>query len=229
MKVLSWLMTMENNKKVKTIITRINHICDSEKISLTTSLEKYNLTPEKYLKLIGLNLDIDKDSKIFIDKLMNDLTTRVYFNPNMESLEKDSIEISSKKKSQSIIFTTNELRLYEEKTNEDNDFYYEDTCVKILSSDAYISYTLNKIIDKKELENRIISKKYNIKHMHIKVSFNIDNHINNFEFTINNDMLASDLDYALRLLNNKKIKEAYIIFRKYPSDIKIIDESHNLV
>ena len=51
---------MENNRKIKTIITRINHICDNENKSLSKSLEKYNLTPEKYLKLIGLTIDINK-------------------------------------------------------------------------------------------------------------------------------------------------------------------------
>ena len=220
---------MENNRKIKTIITRINHICDIENKSLSKSLEKYNLTPEKYLKLIGLTIDIDEDSKTFINKLMSDLTTRLYFNPNMESLENDSIEISSKTNNQSIIFTNNELRIYEEKVSEDDTFYYEETNVKIISKDTNTSYTLNKVIEKKELETRIISKKYYIKHMHIKVAFKINGFSNAFEFTINNDMLASDLDYALRLLNNQKIKEAYIIFKKYPSDIKIIDESHNLV
>ncbi len=220
---------MENNRKIKTIITRINHICDIENKSLSKSLEKYNLTPEKYLKLIGLTIDIDKDSKTFIDKLMSDITTRLYFNPNMESLENDSIEIGSKTKNQSIIFTNNELRIYEEKVTEDDTLYYEETNVKIISKDTNTSYTLNKVIEKKELETRIISKKYYIKHMHIKVAFKINGCSNAFEFTINNDMLASDLDYALRLLNNQKIKEAYIIFKKYPSDIKIIDESHNLV
>ena len=99
---------MENNRKIKTIITRINHICDIENKSISKSLEKYNLTPEKYLKLIGLTIDIDEDSKTFINKLMSDLTTRLYFNPNMESLENDSIEISSKTNNQSIIFTNNE-------------------------------------------------------------------------------------------------------------------------
>lgn len=222
-------MTMENNRKIKTIITRINHICDIENKSLSKSLEKYNLTPEKYLKLIGLTIDIDEDSKTFINKLMSDLTTRLYFNPNMESLENDSIEISSKTNNQSIIFTNNELRIYEEKVSEDDTLYYEETNVKIISKDTNTSYTLNKVIEKKELETRIISKKYYIKHMHIKVAFKINGCSNDFEFTINNDMLASDLDYALRLLNNQKIKEAYIIFKKYPSDIKIIDESHNLV
>ena len=220
---------MENSRKIKTIITRINHICDIENKSLSKSLEKYNLTPEKYLKLIGLTIDIDKDSKTFINKLMSDLTTRLYFNPNMESLENDSIEISSKTNNQSIIFTNNELRIYEEKVSEDDTLYYEETNVKIISKDTNTSYTLNKVIEKKELETRIISKKYYIKHMHIKVAFKINGFSNAFEFTINNDMLASDLDYALRLLNNQKIKEAYIIFKKYPSDIKIIDESHNLV
>ncbi len=220
---------MENNRKIKTIITRINHICDNENQSLSKSLEKYNLTPEKYLKLIGLTIDIDKDSKTFINKLMSDLTTRLYFNPNMESLENDSIEISSKTNNQSIIFTNNELRIYEEKVSEDDTLYYEEISVKIISKDTNTSYTLNKVIEKKELETRIISKKYYIKHMHIKVAFKINGFSNAFEFTINNDMLASDLDYALRLLNNQKIKEAYIIFKKYPSDIKIIDELHNLV
>lgn len=220
---------MENNRKIKTIITRINHICDIENKSLSKSLEKYNLTPEKYLKLIGLTIDIDKDSKTIINKLMSDLTARLYFNPNMESLENDSIEISSKTNNQSIIFTNNELRIYEEKVSEDDTLYYEEISVKIISKDTNTSYTLNKVIEKKELETRIISKKYYIKHMHIKVAFKINGFSNAFEFTINNDMLASDLDYALRLLNNQKIKEAYIIFKKYPSDIKIIDESHNLV
>jgi hypothetical protein len=220
---------MENNRKIKTIITRINHICDIENKSLSKSLEKYNLTPEKYLKLIGLTIDIDKDSKTIINKLMSDLTARIYFNPNMESLENDSIEISSKTNNQSIIFTNNELRIYEEKVSEDDTLYYEEISVKIISKDTNTSYTLNKVIEKKELETRIISKKYYIKHMHIKVAFKINGYSNAFEFTINNDMLASDLDYALRLLNNQKIKEAYIIFKKYPSDIKIIDESHNLV
>ncbi len=220
---------MENNRKIKTIITRINHICDIENKSLSKSLEKYNLTPEKYLKLIGLTIDIDKDSKTIINKLMSDLTARINFNPNMESLENDSIEISSKTNNQSIIFTNNELRIYEEKVSEDDTLYYEEISVKIISKDTNTSYTLNKVIEKKELETRIISKKYYIKHMHIKVAFKINGYSNAFEFTINNDMLASDLDYALRLLNNQKIKEAYIIFKKYPSDIKIIDESHNLV
>ena len=54
-------------------------------------------------------------------------------------LENDSIEISSKTNNQSIIFTNNELRIYEEKVSEDDTLYYEETNVKIISKDTNTS------------------------------------------------------------------------------------------
>ena len=197
---------MEDSKKIKTLITRINHICDSENKSLAESLSKYNLTPVKYLKLLGLNINIEQELEIFLNELFQNKDTRVYFNPSMESISKDCIEISSNSSNKSISFLNNEIRLYEIKQTEDEEKYYENIITTIIDNTTFINYIINKVITKEELSKRIISKKYNIKHVNIKVNFKIDNIENSFEFTINNDLVASDLDYAKRLLDNKKLK-----------------------
>lgn len=220
---------MEDNRKIKTIITRINHICDKENKSLQESTEKYNLTPVKYLKLIGLDIDIDKSTQDFINELFQNKDSRIYHNLTMKNIHNDCIEISSKTSNKSMNFIKDEIRLYECITTEDDKNINETIKTIIIGNNTYINYNINKIISKEELSKRIISQKYNIKHANIKVMFKVENNQNEFEFTINNDLIASDLDYAKRLLDNKKIKEAYYILSKYPSDYKIIQECNKLV
>ena len=88
---------MEDIRKVKTIISRINRKCDKESISLSDALNKLGITPINYLEIIGLNNNIVNDNILKeIERLFSLSDTRIIINPSMESLEHDEVEIYSK-------------------------------------------------------------------------------------------------------------------------------------
>ena len=62
--------------------------------------------------------------------------------------------------------------------------------------------------------------------MWIKVIYKNESLERSYEFTINHDMLKSDLNYILRLLSNFKFIETFAILNRYPTGIKIIGENN---
>lgn len=221
---------MEEVRKIKTIISRINRKCDKESISLSDALNNLGITILNYLEIIGLDVNLLSDD---ILKEIEDLfmlpDTRIVVSPNMEDLENDEIEIVSKSSKTTVHFKTNKISVNSFARKEDEEFIYEEENTSILKNKEKIKYTLQVTINKNDLKTRIISEKYPLSHMNIKVTYMKENISKNFEFTINHDMLKSDLNYIIRLLSNFKFVEAFAILNRYPASIKIIGKNNELV
>lgn len=217
---------MEDIRKIRTIITRINMKCDKESISLSDALNKLGITILNYLEIIGMDVKILNENTLKeIENLFSLKDTKVIASPNMKDIDTDEIEIFSKSYPCSIHYQKNKITLngYNKKENEEN--IYEDSIVTISKKDEEISFNLSTITDKSVLKNRILTEKYLLKHMRLIVTYKQNKQKSSYEFIINNDMLKSDLNYLLRLLMNFKFVESYAILKKYPASIKIISDN----
>lgn len=220
---------MEDIKKVKTLITRINRKCDKEGISLSSALTSLGITPLNYLEIIGLNSSLLNDYfKKEIDALFSLEDTRIVINPSMESLDNDEIEIYSKKSSKVIHFLKNKISLDDYFTSSDVDYIYENIFTHICKEGEEISFKLDVTTNKEDLKTRIISEKYYLEHMYIKVDYKRGEYNKFYEFTINKDMLKSDLNFIIRVLSNFGFLEGFSILSRYPSSIKIIGSSSDI-
>mgnify|MGYP004508208181 FL=1 len=217
---------MEDIIKVKSIINKINRKCSRDDICLSDALKRLEITTLNYLEIIGLDLrlltsDITKE----IEDLFLLKDTRIIVSPNMESLETDEIEIYSKVSPTVVHFSKDKITVDHYIKTEDENNVYEDEYTIISKNDEQIIYNLTKITNKEDLKRRILSQKYPIKHMNIKVKYQNDTMEKSYEFTINHDMLKNDLNHIERLLNNFKFLEAYMILNRYPASIKIIGDN----
>lgn len=218
---------MEDIRKVKTIISRINRKCDKESISLSDALNKLGITPINYLEIIGLNNNIVNDNILKeIERLFSLSDTRIIINPSMESLEHDEVEIYSKETPIVVHFLKNKISLDNYEVFEDEENIYEKRMTNICKDKEEISYELNITINKDDKKTRLISEKYPLKHMWIKVTYKSKNINRIYEFTINHDMLKSDLNYIIRLLSNFNYIETFAILNRYPTSMKIIGENN---
>ena len=221
---------MEDIRKVKTIISRINRKCDKESISLSDALNKLGITILNYLEIIGLDINIINNNLLKeIEKLFSAEDTRIIINPNMESLDHDEIEIYSKSNPITVHFLKTKITLNSYTKKEDEISIYEEEYTNICRENEEISYELNTTIDKNDLKERIISEKYQLRHMNIKVSYKNKTIDKSYEFTINHDLLKSDLNYIIMLLHNFDFLGAYAILNRYPASIKIIGEYNKFV
>ena len=217
---------MEDIIKVKSIINKINRKCSRDDICLSDALKRLEITTLNYLEIIGLDLrlltsDITKE----IEDLFLLKDTRIIVSPNMESLETDEIEIYSKVSPTVVHFSKDKITVDHYIKTEDENNVYEDEYTIISKNDEQIIYNLTKITNKEDLKRRILSQKYSIKHMNVKVKYQNDTMEKSYEFTINHDMLKNDLNHIERLLNNFKFLEAYMILNRYPASIKIIGDN----
>lgn len=220
---------MEDIRKVKTIISRINRKCDKESISLSDALNKLGITILNYLEIIGLDTSIiTNDLLKEIQYLFSLNDTRIIISPSMESLEHDEIEIYSKEAPIVIHFLKNRISLNNYEISEDEENVYESSCTRIYQDKERIMYELNVTINKGDRKKSFISEKYSLKHLWIKVTYNDEKIDRSYEFTINHDMLKSDFNYIIRLLSNFKYLEAFAILNRYPATIKIIGEDNKL-
>ena len=217
---------MEDIKKVKTLITRINRKCDKEGISLSSALISLGINSVNYLEIIGLNSSLINDYfKKEIDALFSLEDTRIVTSPSMNSIDNDEIEIYSKKSSKVVHFLKNKITLDEYFTSSDEERIYENIFTHICKEGEEISFKLDVITNKDDLKTRIISEKYYLEHMYIKVDYKKDGYNKFYEFTINKDMLKSDLNFIIRVLSNFGFLEGYSILSRYPSSIKIVGDS----
>lgn len=220
---------MENIKKIKTLITRINRKCDKESISLSSALASLGITSLNYLEIIGLNPSlINASFKEEINALFSLEDTRIVMPSNMESLDNDEIEVYSKTSSKVVHFLKNKITLDEYTTYSDEDYIYENIFTHICKEKEEISYKIDITINKEDLKTRIISEKYYLEHMYIKVNYKKDECTKFYEFTINHDMLKSDLNFIIRVLSNFGFLECFSILSRYPSGIKIVGASSDI-
>ena len=143
---------MEDIRKVKTIISRINRKCDKESISLSDALNKLGITPINYLEIIGLNNNIVNDNILKeIERLFSLSDTRIIINPSMESLEHDEVEIYSKETPIVVHFLKNKISLDNYEVFEDEENIYEKRMTNICKDKEEISYELNITINNKNI------------------------------------------------------------------------------
>lgn len=150
---------MEDIRKIKTIISRINRKCDKESISLSVALNKLGITPINYLEIIGLNNNIVNDNILKeIERLFSLSDTRIIINPSMESLEHDEVEIYSKETPIVVHFLKNKISLDNYEVFEDEENIYEKRMTNICKDKEEISYELNITINKDDKKTRLISE-----------------------------------------------------------------------
>ena len=215
---------MEDIKKIKTIISKINRKCDKEHISLYDVLKKLNISIPKFLEAIGFKFEFNENLNNSLLELFSAVDTRINFNPAMENLDSDEIEIYSSNLNMIFHFNNKMYAVNKNKKNILNEYIYYEEESAINANNILVSYKLETTIELKKTKTRIITRKYPLKHMKIKVTYNNGS----YEFIINEDMLQNDLDYILKLLNSGNYAGAYVILNKYPCCIKIIDDDKKI-
>ena len=220
---------MEDIKKAKNLINRINRKCDKENICLFDALEKMKFTSNKYLEIIGLNPKVMNNFMMDeVNSLFQLSDTRVLIPSSIESLENVEIEIYSISSSKIVHFLKNKIKFDKWEYSKDNSYVYEDGYTYIVCPDKEISYNIITMTKIEEYKSRLITEKYPIKYMYIKVNCCFNNIEKSYEVTINDDMLKSDLNKVIRLLNRFGFVEAFIILNNYPSGIKVIGKTNEV-
>ena len=66
---------MEDIKKIKTIISKINRKCDKENISLYDVLNKLNISIQKFLEAIGFKFEFNENLNNSLSSFWNSKLT----------------------------------------------------------------------------------------------------------------------------------------------------------
>ena len=118
---------MEDIKKIKTIISKINRKCDKEHISLYDVLNKLNISIFKFLEAIGFKFEFNENLNNSLLELFSAVDTRINFNPAMENLDSDEIEIYSSNLNMIFHFNNKMYAVNKNKKNILNEYiYYEE-------------------------------------------------------------------------------------------------------
>lgn len=220
---------MKDINKIKNTIAKLNRKCEKNHISLLSVLESMNISILKFLTALGLDTNLlNEELNNYLIILFNNLDTRISINPNMEDVGQEDIEIYSNNINTIFHFTKNRLTYNQSKKREDDLFIYLEEESIINDGTNQIRYYLETTTEKEKTKTRILTQKYPLKHMKIKVDYQTLEKSGAYEFTINDDMLHSDLVYILKCLNNSNFIQAFSILDRYPCGIKIIDEAKQI-
>lgn len=224
---------MEDIRKIKIILNRLNKACSEEKKSISSMLEKWQVGELDFLKMIGINEELLDDNIIaLINSLLSELDTKIYFSKDMHDNEHDEIEIYSSSRKTSISFLKNEIKVLESMTKEDelfvNSFSLFIGCRKKDEDVEKIEFALQKVTDKSDRKTSVISQKYPVKHMTLGATYENGTFDDSFEITINDDMILSDLNYIEQLLYQYRYGQAKDILLRYPATIKIISDTYSM-
>lgn len=218
---------MEEISKIKSIITKINNKCDKEKTSLSHILNNLNISTIDFLNIIGLKQTINKELLPYLENLFNSADTRISFNASMKTIEE--IEIYSSNLNITFHFFKNQYYLNIINRKKDNLYEYININSLIEKNNIFINYELDLRIELKKKQSKVMTRKFPIKHMNIKVKYINEEKEGTYSFTINDDMMFNDLEYVLKLLNTANFIKAYIILNKYPCQIKIVESAKEIV
>lgn len=220
---------MKDINKIKNTIAKLNCKCEKDHISLLSVLESMDISTLKFLTALGLDTNLlNEELNNYLIILFNNLDTRISINPNMEDVGQEDIEIYSNNINTIFHFTKNRLTYNQSKKRKDDLFIYLEEESIINDGTNQIRYYLETTTEKEKTKTRILTQKYPLKHMKIKVDYQTLEKSGAYEFTINDDMLHSDLVYILKCLNNGNFIQGFSILDRYPCGIKIIDEAKQI-
>jgi len=224
---------MEDIRKVKTIINRLNRVCDNENKSISEVLNDWQIETITFLSMIGLDNNLINDFiKDIIDNLLKLTDTRISFNPSIKNLKADEIEVYSSSINTGLYFLDGKVKVSSTKMSETEEKVYEDSNFYGIRLNEQgiekIHFEISKSINKVDLKNRVITQKYPLKHVWIGINYESLGIESSFEVTINDEMLASDLRYIEKMLYSFRFEAVKEILLKYPAAIKIIEDSCNL-
>ena len=219
---------MKNINDLKSYLMKITRQMCNKNITLSATLEEFNIPVFEFLQKIGLDTNmLDRFTKDTIMTLMNTLDTKISFNPSAEDPRVDEIEIYSNTLNTSVHYNANRISVNISKKNEDENYILLKEIGNIIT-DKVIHYEMEATIDKSSISKSTFPKKYPLKHLNIKVSYKTNDKEGAYEYTINDDMILKDLEYIIKCLNNGDFLKPYIILNKYPCSIKIIGQTQKL-
>lgn len=221
-----------NIEKVKKILKHVNSQCDKFNISIWEFINSNNYEINEFLKLIGINLEEldDLDYKVLI-QILKDISTRFDFNSYMIDFSRDDIHIYSKNLGISISYSLYEFNIIWNKDDKDINYTYYNLEFKghkkSFQKKSIIHFSSEVIIDNEEV-TRIITQKYRVKRVIIKIIYQeeISKKLveKKFQITINNDMMFNDLQNIYRILYAYNFDLAKAILYFYPADVKIVSD-----
>lgn len=221
-----------NIEKVKKIFKHVNSQCDKLNISIWEFINSNNYEINEFLKLIGINLEEldDLDYKVLI-QILKDISTRFDFNSYMNDFSRDDIHIYSKNLGISISYSLYEFNIVWNKDDKDINYTYYNLEFKghkkSFQKKSIIHFSSEVIIDNEEV-TRIITQKYRVKRVIIKIIYQeeISRKLveKKFQITINNDMMFNDLQNIYRILYAYNFDLAKAILYFYPADVKIVSD-----
>ena len=221
-----------NIEKVKKILKHVNSQCDKLNISIWEFINSNNYEINEFLKLIGINLEEldDLDYKVLI-QILKDISTRFDFNSYMIDFSRDDIHIYSKNLGISISYSLYEFNIIWNKDDKDINYTYYNLEFKghkkSFQKKSIIHFSSEVIIDNEEV-TRIITQKYRVKRVIIKIIYQeeISRKLveKKFQITINNDMMFNDLQNIYRILYAYNFDLAKAILYFYPADVKIVSD-----
>lgn len=224
---------MKNITSIKQAITKLNNQCDLNHISILMWLQQHNMSIYDFCALIGIDPFLLNEIALSeLQFLINDKNTRIYFNREMQSLAEDEISIYSPEYHTTFSYLTNNIKIiYDESVNNNiykklaNEFMgtkkENDKLITIhFSSECLIDYA----------KSKILSKNYPLEHVTLDIRYivnSLDNEVldeQNFQITINHEMLYSDLVNIFRILYKYNYSLAVAILKIYPSSMKIMSD-----
>ena len=205
-------------------------------ISIWEFINSNNYEINEFLKLIGINLEEldDLDYKVLI-QILKDISTRFDFNSYMNDFSRDDIHIYSKNLGISISYSLYEFNIIWNKDDKDINYTYYNLEFKghkkSFQKKSIIHFSSEVIIDNEEV-TRIITQKYRVKRVIIKIIYQeeISRKLveKKFQITINNDMMFNDLQNIYRILYAYNFDLAKAILYFYPADVKIVSDQFEM-
>lgn len=224
---------MENLRKIKMLINRLNKRCKDLNQNILAVLNYWNIDIIEFFSMIGVNLEtITAEIANIINELFQNPHTTILYNPSMTDLNHEEIEFFAPDTNIYLGCLTSEIKAHIENNEEQNEFFYHDfkyyACRIKEGKKEKISFYLNTCSSSSDLKFKIITNKYFLKHMTIGIIYELNGEKQELQITINEDMLERDLDHILNLLYSYNFKKAKDILMKYPADLKFLSNEVDL-
>lgn len=226
---------MKSIQSIKQNITKFNKYCDKLATSLLECLNSQNISLLDFCNLIGLDITLLNDIALKeLQNLLEDKSTRIFYNSGMTNLSQDEISIYSSNLHTNIGFLNDKVKITWDNSTQTTEFqnYDSEFMGTRKNGDALetIHFSSNLVIDPQKANDRILSLKYPLEHACLKIKhtvYKINGEVLNdqsFQITINKDLLYSDLKNIFRILYNFNYSLAVNILKLYPASLKIISD-----
>ena len=230
---------MKSINNVKNFITRLNNLCVQNNTTIFTCLNALNMSFEEFCDILGIDASLlySNTTEVLLS-LLKDPSTKISYNHGMTSLEQTEISIYSKTSNINFGYLKDKIKItWDRSYTKDGKEYYQMEFLatqKEEESLKTIHFSSDVIFNLKEANDHNLSLNFPLKHVNLKINYITSslNHepINNqdFQITINQDMLYSDLQNIYRMLYNFNYPLALSVLKLYPSSMKIIGTSSEM-